>query len=226
MHPPPATDFFFWWHLPGEWLEAPNSRRGGTSGVVRHQPDAGPALYIKKQQGHLFRSLRYPLGRPTCLREALALDQFRGLGVVVPTRCFFGLHRAEQWWGVLVTEALPPGFVSLDEWYGAKDSAAVVQKRMAVVRELARTLAILHRHRWQHSSLMTKHIFVRVRAAGLDCPEGSAEIALIDLERARRWLTVGRASRRDLFFLRQHLPYWTDAEWAEFNGWYRRMLRD
>ena len=69
--------FDYWWQVSGDWVEPPNERRGGTSGVIWHVPAQGPIFYIKRQEGHIFRSLRYPFGRPTCLREARALADER-----------------------------------------------------------------------------------------------------------------------------------------------------
>lgn len=214
--------FEYWQNLPGEWIEPPNQRRGGSSGVIRHQPESGSALYIKRQEGHLFRSLRYPLGRPTCLREARALAHFQAIGVRVPVLRFFGLRKEKLWQGILVTEALPEGFLSFDDFYAADGTAAEPSSgREAVVDALAATLALLHRHRWQHCSLMTKHLFVRVTNPNTAAAKVSAEIALIDLERARRQPLAMRAARRDLRFLFTHLPHWTESEWRRFDHHYR-----
>ena len=51
-------DFNDWWQRTGEWVEAPNQRRGGESGVQRLAPvTAGqPWLYSKRQIGHRFIS--------------------------------------------------------------------------------------------------------------------------------------------------------------------------
>ena len=216
-----SDQFEYWQNLPGEWIEPPNRRRGGSSGVIRHQPENGPTLYIKRQEGHLFRSLRYPLGRPTCLREARALAHFQAVGVRVPVLRFFGLRKEKLWKGILVTEALPDGFVSLDDFY-RRDSGAASSDlvRLAVVASLAATLARLHRQRWQHCSLMTKHLFVRISEPAATEARISAEIALLDLERARRQPLAMRAARRDLRFLFSHLPYWTESEWRLFDQHY------
>jgi tRNA A-37 threonylcarbamoyl transferase component Bud32 len=215
-----VDQFNHWLHVEGEWIEPPNHRRGGSSGVIRHQPESGPTLYIKRQQGHLFRSWRYPLGRPTCLREARALAHFQELGVLVPVLRFFGLKKEKLWSGILVTEALPEGFVNLDDFYSRSDATATPDQRKAVVEALATTLARLHQHRWQHCSLMTKHIFVRILGSGEYETSTTAQIALLDLERARRQPLAKRAARRDLAFLFDHLPYWTKEEWRLFDRHY------
>jgi hypothetical protein len=45
--------FDAWLQLPGEWVEAPNIRRGGESGVKRIVGPNGQLLYRKQQVGHL-----------------------------------------------------------------------------------------------------------------------------------------------------------------------------
>ena len=72
-------DFDFWWQSPGTWVEPPNKSKGGLGGVrfVTLGPQ-GPSLYVKIQHGNLFRSLRYPLGRPAAVREWQGSSGVRG----------------------------------------------------------------------------------------------------------------------------------------------------
>ena len=51
-----GPDFDRWWSRRGRWVEAPNLRRSGESGVERIT-DGQRLLYCKRQQGHLYRSL-------------------------------------------------------------------------------------------------------------------------------------------------------------------------
>jgi len=69
-HTATENRFEFYWQQQGEWVEEPNQRRGGESGVQRIHEANGRLLYVKRQVGHTYRSWRYPLGRPTVLREA------------------------------------------------------------------------------------------------------------------------------------------------------------
>ena len=39
------SQFEQWWQLQGEWVEEPNQRRGGESGVQRLQVDQGQLLF-------------------------------------------------------------------------------------------------------------------------------------------------------------------------------------
>ena len=68
---PSQQAFQHWWQKNGDWVEEPNVRRGGESGVQRLLDQSG-VLYAKKQVGHIYRSLLYPQGRPTVLRERRA----------------------------------------------------------------------------------------------------------------------------------------------------------
>ena len=68
----------FWWSVTGEWVEEPNNRRGGFSGVPRVVlPQSGECYYVKRQRNHLFRSVRYPTGRPKLLREWQSMPSIR-----------------------------------------------------------------------------------------------------------------------------------------------------
>lgn len=193
--------------------------------MVRHVPEQGPTLYIKRQEGHIFRSFRYPFGRPTSLREAGALEHFRAIGLLVPTTRFFGIKRKDKWHAVLVTETLPQGFVSLDNLYPQTKIAPfspTIQNML--IEKLATTLARLHMKRWQHSSLMPKHIFVRYSEATADGQAARVEVAFLDLERARKQFSSARAARRDLRFMRSLLTFWSEQDWMLFDQCYRRVF--
>ncbi|MGH8386742.1 MAG: lipopolysaccharide kinase InaA family protein [Pseudomonas sp.] len=65
--------FDYFWNQRGEWVEEPNVRRGGESGVQRVMGSDDQLLYFKRQTGHIHSSLLHPFGRPTVLRERDAL---------------------------------------------------------------------------------------------------------------------------------------------------------
>ncbi|MCF7201651.1 lipopolysaccharide kinase InaA family protein [Pseudomonas oligotrophica] len=223
--PARSSTFDRWWDAAGEWVEEPNQRRDGESGVLRlRRADAGqPLLYCKRQRGHLYRSLRHPFGRPTALREYAALRAFERLGIRVPRMVYCAARKQDgRWQALLVTEALE-GFVSLEDWYRGEARAVhgeALQRGM--LRSLAQTLARLHRAGWQHGCLYPKHLFVRVRGQGR---EARVEIALLDLEKSRRRLLRQRASRRDLSQLRRHTPAMPASDWALFEAEYLHALR-
>lgn len=206
----PST-FERWWQTRGEWVEAPNQRRGGESGVQRLHNQAGRWLYLKRQTGHLHRSWMYPLGRPTVLRELQALQALERLGIRVP-KVVYGAARkqAGQWRALLVTEALE-GFISLEQWYaGQAPQCFDSQLNRCMLQQLAATLSRLHRAGWQHGCLYPKHIFIKAHAAG---EGGGVEVALLDLEKSRRRLSARAASRRDMGQLFRHRGGMPLADW-------------
>ena len=204
-----------WWDLEGKWVEAPNQRRGGESGV-KLLPAQGrdmPRLYSKRQVGHIYRTWLHPFGRPTVLREELALRDCEALGVPVPKLVFCAARQHEgQWQGLLVTEELS-GYVSLGHWY--QRDASLTQRR-AVLQQLACVLKRLHSGRRQHGCLYAKHIYVRV--------EGErAEVALLDLEKSRRRLLRGRAVRHDLEQLYRRREGMPESDWQYLLACYHSL---
>ncbi|BAN50426.1 lipopolysaccharide kinase InaA family protein [Metapseudomonas resinovorans] len=205
VEPRADEEFRRFWSLRGDWVEAPNRRRGGVSGVQRVQLMDGRQLYLKRQVGHLYRSLRHPFGRPTALRERDALLAIEGLGVRVPHLVYGGAsHRpGNGWQALLVTEALE-GFIEFGSWYASQPDE---RARHLVLQQLAVTLCRLHQGGWQHGCLYAKHVFVRPKGEG-----GLPEIALLDLEKARHRLSSKRAARRDLWQFRRHSSL-SEADW-------------
>jgi len=214
-----ADRFDYFWNQRGEWVEEPNQRRGGESGVQRILSTNGGLLYAKRQTGHIYRSLLHPLGRPTVLREQDALRGLSQLNVGVPQLVFCGAKRdpGNQWRALLVTAALD-GFVEVENWYAAGGREAhgeVVHERM--LKELAETLARMHKGRWQHGCLYAKHVFVRVSGAG---EAAMVEVALLDFEKCRRRLTAKRAAAHDMKQLRRHSS-WNATDWQKIYYFYK-----
>jgi hypothetical protein len=207
-----------WWRLQGDWVEPPNERRGGISGVQRIRDERGRLLYAKRQTGHIYRSLLHPFGRPTVLRERDALLGAQQAGVRVPEIVYCAAEQDQEGWrGLLITAALE-GFQPLEDWY-AEGGRERHGERLhgELLEQVAKNLAQLHRARWQHSCIYIKHIFVRV------CGEGEAarpEAALLDLEKCRRRLTPAQAARHDMQQLRRHSS-WNDDDWRRLIEAYR-----
>jgi len=209
----PSCTFEDWWSIQGEWVEPPNRRRDGESGVQRLQlRDASQSsLYCKRQVGHLYRSFAHPFGRPTALREQHALAAFQRLGVRVPEVVYCGTRQqAGQWRALLVTVELE-GFVSLEDWYrdglDAHYGVAIHRRMLAAV---GTTLSRIHRARWQHSCCYPKHIFLKVQGSG---DATRVEVALLDLEKSRRRLRRSAAARHDLSQLNRHRQEMPAEDW-------------
>lgn len=214
--------FEFYWQQQGEWVEEPNQRRGGESGVQRIHEEGGRLLYVKRQVGHTYRSWRYPLGRPTVLRERDALLALSDLSVGVPELVYCGARQGadKQWRALLVTAALD-GFVEIDKWYAAGERqrhGEAVHDR--VLEAIAQNLARMHLGRWQHSCLYAKHVFVRVSGTG---DSAVVEVALLDLEKCRQRLTPHKAAAHDLKQLRRHSS-WNADEWKKLNYFYEKVF--
>lgn len=153
--------------------------------------------------------LAAPFGYPTAMRERDALRAFESLGIRVPRLVYSGCRKVDgQWQALLVTEALE-GFSSLDECYARGDQDRWGEaKHQRILQQIGATIARMNLAHWQHGCLYPKHIFVRV--------EGEAiEVALIDLEKSRRRLTVNKASQHDLKQLKRRSS-WTGAQWQAF----------
>lgn len=214
----PEDRFDYFWNLRGKWVEESNQRRGGESGVQRILSRNGDLLYSKRQTGHIYRSWLHPFGRPTVLRERDALKGLRLRDVRVPELVFCGAQRdpQHQWRALLVTAALE-GFVEIDTWYasgGRERHGEAFHERM--LQELAGTLARMHRGRWQHGCLYSKHIFVRVSGEG---GAAQVEVALLDLEKSRKRLTRTRAASHDMKQLRRHSS-WSSTDWKKLSYFY------
>lgn len=206
-----------WWQLQGEWVEEPNDRRGGYSGVQRVNKD-GLCLYAKRQIGHIHRSVLHPFGRPTVLREQEALLGACKAGVKVPEIVYCGAeHSSNGWRALLITKELE-GFQPIDEWYASKgreQSGEALHQQLII--EIANTLARLHSARWQHGCIYIKHIFVRVNDNGQAL---TPEVALLDLEKCRRRLTRTQAAMHDMLQLRRHSP-WDQSDWQRLISQYQ-----
>jgi hypothetical protein len=200
QHSPLPHDFQGWWIAPGEWVEEPNQRRSGWSGMLRVRVGE-QVFYVKKQCNHLCRTLSHPFGWPTASRERLNIGRLQALGLSVPEPVFHGERRTENGFeAILVTRELT-GFVALDMQTGLTPVA-----RRVLAAEVGRVLGIMHRAHWQHSCLYDKHLFVRWQGE-------RPEVALIDLEKLRRPILHWKAAEHDLDQLKRHQQIWSEGEW-------------
>lgn len=194
-------DFAGWWKLPGEWVETPNERRGGWSGMMRAR--IGDAVYyVKKQHNHLYRTWRHPLGWPTTDREHANVRRLQALGVGTPEVVFNGVQRsADGLDGVLVTKELQ-GYADL-----AAQQGLSAEQKQRLAQAVGALVGRMHRAHLQHSCLYDKHIMVRWAGE-------TPEVALIDLEKLRIPYLPWRAARHDLDQLRRHQQLWNESEWT------------
>ena len=206
---PSAQAFDQWLALPGEWVEEPNVRRGGESGVKRVISSTGKLLYRKQQVGHIYRPLLHPLGYPTAMRERKVLLACAALKVIVPTLVYAECRKVDGvWQALLITEALE-GFSSLEECYARGDEQLWGEAlHLRVLQEVGACLARFNLGRWQHGCLRMKHVFVRVQGDKI-------EIALLDLEKSRQRWRAKSAAVHDIKQLKRHSS-WSTAQWQAF----------
>ncbi|MBX9913704.1 MAG: lipopolysaccharide kinase InaA family protein [Pseudomonadaceae bacterium] len=206
---PSAQAFDQWLALPGEWVEPPNIRRGGESGVKRVLGANGQLLYRKQQVGHIYRPLLHPFGYPTAMRERKVLLACAALNVIVPKLVYAECRKVEGvWQALLITEALD-GFSSLEDCYAAKQELSWGEPlHLRVLQEVGACLARFNLGRWQHGCLRMKHVFVRVQGEQI-------EIALLDLEKSRQSFTAKRAAIHDIQQIKRHSA-WTVTQWQAF----------
>lgn len=193
-------DFLWWWTADGEWVEPPNERRNGWSGVVQVVTE-GRLYYVKRQRNHLCRTLRHPFGWPTTSREWHYLHRLRTLGIGAPVPVFHATRKTSQGIeAVLVTEELR-GYRDLSLFVGLTSEA-----RHRLAQAVGSMLGCLHRARLQHSSLYDKHIMIRAT-------ENAFVPALIDLEKMRGRLTSRGAAEHDLEQLQRRQKIFDAADW-------------
>ena len=179
----------FWWNVQGEWVEPPNHRRGGDSGVQRVTLPDQQTYYVKRQHNFNYRSLSHPIGVPTLLREWRNLRLFAKLGVPTAQAVAFESRRINGvWQAMLVTRALD-GYGSLHD--GMQQGLWDANTRARVLTAVLDAIAPLHRSGRKHGHLYCKEVFVRTTGEQVD-------VAFLDLELCRRHITPRKAAESDL----------------------------
>jgi hypothetical protein len=197
-------DFEAVWALDIGWFEEPNERRGGWSGVSRHEielPDGRrEGIFIKRQQNHTTRSWLHPVrGIQTFRREFRNLMLLQSFGVPTLDVLYFAERKSgADRRAILISRELA-GYASLEDcisyWnrHGYPERA-VWHETMERIAAVARRM---HQHRMQQNSFYPKHVFI----GELD---GHMDIRLIDFEKAKRRWRSGSALLRDLDTLNRH----------------------
>lgn len=204
--------FDAWWATEGEWVEEPNQRRNGMSGVQRIERD-GKVLYVKRMTQHLFHSLRYPFGRPTIVREIQVLNELARAGVNVP-KIVYGkaLKRHGEWRALLVTEEMKD-FCSIDQWYSQNaDLPFEDPARQEMLRQVALAFRGMHSINRQHGCCYVRHIFVKT--------QGQIEAGFLDLEKSRRRWVRDKAVNHDFRQLEKYLSPIPARDWQQVKAFY------
>jgi hypothetical protein len=209
-----------WWALALREVEPGNRRRGGASQVFQFSLSGVGALFVKRQEDHVYRSWRHPLrGRLTAEREYHALARCREAGAAVTEAVLYAADMANgRQRGVLVTRALD-GYRGLDEL--TRDGGQPERStRDRVLQGTAALVRILHAAHLEHGCLYPKHVMVQdtwLRTGDID---GQPPVVLIDLEKcARRWRRAV-CRLRDLDSLNRRAQGWSRTDRRRFLGYY------
>jgi hypothetical protein len=202
------------------WFEAPNHARGGWSGVTRQAltltGGSQAGIFVKRQENHAYLSWRHFFRpRPTLEREFRNCMKFQELGIPSMEPIFYGERRVDgKLRAILVTRELE-GYKSLEHADFRPLSQVPVGERKRLIESLARIVHAMHQHRFQHTCLYPKHLFVRKNL------DGSLDARFIDLEKTRRLPFRSLTVRRDLDSLQRHAKGWSRTDRLRFYLAYR-----
>ncbi len=202
------TDFDSLWNMPKDWIEPPNKRRNGWSGVSRLEtPNPNlPALFVKRQENHNTRTLIHPLnGVPTYKRELHGIETFRKRQIPTLKTVYYGerVHEGNHQ-AILITRALD-GFEDMFSLHSRGDQ----HKTRIALKELANVIWDMHNKGMAHYCLYPNHVFVRFKG---DQPE----VRLIDLEKVRRDPLQQRMRLKDLDCYLRHSKAFSVEERQHF----------
>ena len=210
------------WSREADWVEAPNVKRHGWSGVCRlelRQGDDVPwGIYLKRQENHAYRSLRNPFRlQPTAGREYRRLWELKAAAIAAPEVLYYGERRnGRSLQAILMTREVPRS-ISLDAYLGLAHQRPAAEVKDILVKTAA-LIARLHRCYIQHCALYGKHVLIRGfsdRPTASVPGERQPRPVLIDVEKARRRpLRLGIALR-DLSQFYRRTP-WDADQWETF----------
>lgn len=209
------------WKLEGDWVEPPNHRRGGWSGVCRTELAAPEGthtgVYLKRQENHRHLTVLHPIrGEATFAREFRMIQHLRKHQVpTLNLLCYAEQFENGTSQALLMTEALE-GYRSMEEvLYDGEALAMPVAERRRLLRALARTIRKMHDAGVQHRCLYPKHLMIR--------ETDDYQVALIDLEKSRRVFTPYVHAIRDLITLNRHSTALSRSDRLYF---FREYLQD
>jgi len=207
LHAHGLADFDALWAYSGAAVDAPNTGRGGIS-TVYHLQLGDHRYYLKRQRGHLTRSVRHPWGEATFAREWRNIQRYQRLRLATLEVAFFGVRgRARETRAILLTRALTD-FTDLDSLL-ARWHDLPAATRSEIVRACAELARRLHAAGVKHGCFYPKHIFLQRAQDGWHS-------CVIDLEKSRS-LLPWRADRiADIEPLLRRMPVWGEAETRAF----------
>ncbi len=198
-----------------EWFEAPNRRRGGWSGVARIvlNPEAPEseqrAVFLKIQQNHFYIAPNtFFRKRLTFEREFAAMQALQPHCQAIPKVILFARWSRDGDQGcVLITEALDT-WHPLRHWLLGKHSTPPPDQETLhrCLRAIATTAREIHQAGWVHMCFSAKHLFLKEQ------DDGSFAARVVDLEKTRKRIGLGRRTSKDCSHFMRHTPSLTDAD--------------
>lgn len=197
-----VSSFDTLWRLNEDnWIEEPNYRRGGWSGVCKATlmlaNGTEKNVFIKRQENHFYRSWKHFFrNRPTFEREYRNILGFKKHEIPTLDLVCFARHQENGKHRCILVSSELEHYKSLDD--ALVLSTLKIADRKQVFASLALTMRAMHKQSYQHGNPYPKHIFIRRYA------ESSIASCLIDLEKTRRRFFASFASIKDLSILYRH----------------------
>ena len=210
------------WSLDAPWVEEPNFRRQGWSGVCRltltESVDQPVVIYLKRQENHSYRSLLSPWRlRPTAFREYKRLKEMQAVAVTAPEVLYYGERQTgKALQAILITREVPQS-IAFEDYMHLSDKRRSSEVRQ-VLQDTAGLIGRLHRHRLQHCALYGKHVLISGYRSGTPTaalPEQRLVPYLIDVEKSRRRPSRLGIALQDLNQFFRHTP-WREVQWETF----------
>jgi hypothetical protein len=203
------------WSLDVEWFEPPNQRRGGWSGVSRCEldlPDGGKiAIFLKRQENHITRTVLHPFGMSTFVREIQNILRFKKASIPALEPVYFAVRKVDGNLRAILCSAALVGYEPLENlverW--STEGWPDRKNRQRLMGAVASVMSRMHDHKIQHNCFYPKHIFISFTDAEI-------KVRIIDLEKAKVKILRRFASFRDLYALNRHARYWSRTDRLRF----------
>jgi len=200
------------WALQLDWVEEPNIRRNGWSGLVRMSldtPDGNKIeIYIKRQCRHNCRTRGHPFrGIPTFRREYQNILILQRIGVRCADVLFYGEENQRE--AVLILRGLSE-FTDLDEWNRNICPNLSDSDIKATLDSIANVLYLMHSHHYQYGCLYGSHIYVRTGFSQMDQAGNNDRVRLIDVEKMRWRMSISRIIKHELEQFYRRTSHWQD----------------
>lgn len=193
------------------WFETPNQARGGWSGVTRQtlalSNGSQARIFVKRQENHVYRSWRHGFRAAATLeREFRNCLRFRELGIPSMEQIYYAERRVDgKLRAILITRELE-GYQPLSSATYQPINQLGRAERNRLIGSVAAIIRQMHAHRFQHTCLYPKHLFVKRN------PDTSIEARFIDLEKTRWRPFKWWIATRDMNSLWRHADGWSRTD--------------